>query len=89
MALTCRRFGGASIVVHSEVGSSISLIEETARRIVHDVANEEQRNALPRYDGENWLSKYNHLQILQMPLTFDQLVGTLDYLRGGEQIMYC
>ena len=68
LALTCRRFGTAGD------DGSLSLVEETARRIVHDVANEEQRNALPRYDGYNWLCKYNYLQLLQMPLSLQLLI---------------
>ena len=61
LALTCRRYGVAPLP-ESDDGtcSSLSLIEESAQRIVHDVATEEQRNALP-CDGENWLSKYNYL----------------------------
>ena len=69
LALTCRRYGIGS-------DDNLSLVEETARRIVHDVATEEQKNALPHYGGGNWLSKYNHLQLLKAPLTFDQLVGS-------------
>ena len=74
LALTCRRFGIAPI--SDGDGDSIpSLIEETARRIVHDVATEEQKNALPGYDENNWLCKYNYLLLLRAPITFDQLVG--------------
>ena len=42
--------------------------------------------ALPGYDGgeHNWLSKYNYLQSLRVPLTFDQLVGPIDYLEGEK-----
>ena len=78
LALTCRRFG---------IGDDhiLSLVEETARRIVHDIATEEQKNALPRYDGDNWLSKYNYLlQSLRVPLTFDQLVGPIEYVDGNK-----
>ena len=32
----------------------MSLIDETARRLVQDIGTEEQRNALPDYDGDNW-----------------------------------
>ena len=63
---------------------NLSLIEETARRIVHDIATNEQMNALPNYEGDNWLSKYNYLQLLQMPLTFDQLVGQIEYVEEEE-----
>ena len=83
LALTCRRFGVAP-ARRDEGDSRLSLVEETARRIVHDVATEEQMSALPRYDGYNWLSKYNYLQLLQMPLTFDQLVGQISYVEGNK-----
>ena len=83
LALTCARFGGAPTCDADD--DNLSLIEETARRIVHDVATEEEKNALPRYDGENWLSKYNYLQLLQMPITFDQLVGQqIEYVEGNK-----
>ena len=78
LALTCRRFG---------IGGgddSLSLIDETARRIVQDIATEEQKNAMPRYDGNNWLCKYNYLQSLTVPLTFDQLVGEVEYVEGNK-----
>ena len=78
LALTCRQFGIGD-------DSSLSLVEDTARRIVHDIATEGQRNSLPRYDGENWLSKYNYLQLLQMPLTFDQIAERqIEYVEGNK-----
>ena len=84
LALTCRRFGAAPLS-DSNGDSSLSLVEETARRIVHDIATEEQRNALPGYDGYNWLCKYNYLQSLRKPLTFDQLVGQqIEYVEGNK-----
>ena len=79
LALTCTRFG---------VGggdSSLSLVEETARRIVHDVATEEEMATFPNYDEDNWLSKYNYLQSLRAPLTFDQLLGQqIEYVDGNK-----
>ena len=84
LALTCRRFGAAPLS-DSNGDSSLSLVEETARRLVHDIATEEQRNALPGYDGYNWLFKYNYLQSLRKPLTFDQLVGQqIEYVEGNK-----
>ena len=85
LALTCRRFGITP--QRSDVGSgddSLSLVEETARRIVQDIATEEEKNALPGYDGDNWLSKYNYLQSLRIPLVFDQLVGPIGYVEGNK-----
>ena len=83
LALTCTRFGVAPLPEIDD-GSSLSLVEETARKIVQDISTEEEMAALPRYDGENWLYKYDYLQLLQMPLTFDQLVGTIDYVKGNK-----
>ena len=84
LALTCRRFGAAPLS-DSDGDSSLSLVEETARRLVHDIATEEQRNALPGYDEYNWLFKYNYLQSLRKPLTFDQLVGQhIEYVEGNK-----
>ena len=81
LTLTCTRFGIAGDDDHD----NLSLIEEIARRIVQDISTDEQMRALPCYDGDNWLSKYNYLQLLQMPLTFDQLVGQeIEYVEGNK-----
>ena len=81
LALTCRRFGiGIAPLSDSDGDSSLSLIEETARRIVQDIATDEQMAALPRYDGDNWLSIYHFFRLL----TFDQLVGPIEYVEGNK-----
>ena len=84
LALTCRRFGAPTR--SSEVGDdSLSLIEETARRVVQDLVTEDEMAALPCYDGNNWLSKHHYLQSLRKQLTFDQLVGQqIDYVEGNK-----
>ena len=84
LALTSRRFGIGG-------DSSLSLVEETTRRIVQDIATEEEMAALPDYDegDNNWLSKYNYLQSLRVPLTFDQLVGPIDYVEGNKSRVVC
>ena len=49
LALTCRRFGIAP-TRSSEFGDySLSLIEETARRVVQDIVTEDEMAALPCY----------------------------------------
>ena len=83
LALTCRRFGIAPLP-DSKGDSSLSLVEETACRVVNDIATEEEKNALPGYDEDNWLCKYNYLQSLRVPLTFDQLAESIDYVEGNE-----
>ena len=67
LALTNKRFG---ILNNDE----LSVIKESARIAVKDIATEEQLAALPRYDGESSLADYHYLQLLRAPLTFDQLV---------------
>ena len=83
LALTCRRFGIAPLP-DSKGDSSLSLVEETACRVVNDIATEEEKNALPGYDEDNWLCKYNYLQSLRVPLTFDQVAESIDYVEGNE-----
>ena len=88
MALTCKRFGGtnndtkqnSSDDTNNESHYTWSLMEEAARQIIN--RKEEERNALPRYDGETWLALYNELELLRAPLTFDQLIG------GDEESFY-
>ena len=83
LALTCRRFGIAPLP-DSKGDSSLSLVEETACRVVNDIATEEEKNALPGYDEDNWLCKYNYLQSLRVPLTFDQLAESIVYVEGNK-----
>ena len=53
LALTCRRFGVAQLSSDDRDGdSSLSLIEETAHRVVQNIATEEEMAALPGYDGD-------------------------------------
>ena len=83
LALACRRF--VVRPTSSSGGDSLSLVEETARRVVHDVATEEEMAVLPRYDEDNWLSKYEYLLSLRIPLAFDQLVGQqIEYVEGNK-----
>ena len=82
LALTCRRFCFAPACGDGD--DSLSLIDETARRVVQHIATEQERAALPEYDEDNWLCKYNYLRLLRMPLTFDQLVGPIYYVEGNK-----
>ena len=82
LALTCTRFGITQSRSDAGGNDSLSLVDETARRVVHDVATDDEMAALPCYDGENWLSKYNYLQSSKAPLIFDQLVGRIVYVEG-------
>ena len=67
LALTCQRFG-------SHPDDELSLVEESATILVHEIATEEQLAVLPHYDGESSLADYHYLQLLRAPLVFDQLV---------------
>ena len=69
LALTCKRFG----VLFDTVDDSI--IKESARIAVQDIATEEELATLPYYDGENALTNYHYLQFMRGPLMFDQLVN--------------
>ena len=79
LAVTCKRFGIAS-------GSRSSLIEESTRIAIHDIATEEQLAALPHYNGENSLADYHYLQLLRAPLAFDQLIGVHLLIGGIEYV---
>jgi len=79
LALTCKRFS----VSNSD--DKISLIEESARIAIHDIATEEQLAALPHYDGESLLADYHYLQFMRQALTFDQLVGDVDYVNREDR----
>ena len=84
LALTSKRFG-----ISSE-GGEISLIEESAHIAVNEIATEEQLAALPHYEGESSLADYHYLQLIREPLTFDQLVGGVDYVNTNDKscVMY-
>jgi len=70
LALTCKKFG-----ISSE-DDKLSLIEESARLMVQEIATEEELITLPYYNGENSLANYHYLQFMRGPLGFDQLVDT-------------
>ena len=71
LALTCRRFGSAPI--NDDNNEEPSLIEESTRIAIQDIATQEQLATLPFYNGTNSLEEYHYLQFLRGPLTFDQL----------------
>ena len=78
LALTCKRFGISD-------DDKLSVIKMSTDIIVHDIATEEQLAALPHYDGESSLADYHYLQLLRAPLTFDQLVGSVEYVNSGDK----
>ena len=83
LALTCRRFGIAQLP-DSECDSSLSLVEETARRVVQDIATEEEMAAMPAYDRDNWLCKYNFLLSVRFLLHLISLLGQLIMWMGTK-----
>ena len=83
LALTCRRFGSAPIA--DDNNEVPSLVEESARIAIQDIATEAELAALPFYDGTNALEEYHYLQFLRGPLTFDQLVGGAEYVNSGDK----
>ena len=71
LALTCKRFGMAA-----ESNDSLSLIEETSRRIVQDISTEER----PKIEGESWLANYHYLRSV---VIFDHLLHA-EYEEGNR-----
>ena len=61
-----------------------SIIEESTRIAIRDIATEEQLATLPYYNGENSLAQYHHLQFIREPLSFDQLVDA-EYVNIGDK----
>ena len=89
LALTCSRFGGTREKQNSSDYNPFtwSLMEEAARQIINS-AKEEERNTLPRYNAESWLSVNSELELLRSPLAFDTLFGDdLDYVDGDKTRM--
>jgi len=80
LALTCTRFG-----ISNTNDNDDSIIKESTRIAVQDIATEEQLAALPHYEGENSLADYHYLQLMREPLTFDQLVGHIEYVDSGDK----
>jgi len=80
LALTCKRFGVAAESDDnvSISDDSLSLIEETARRIVQDVTTEER----PRNGGESWLANYHYLQSV---VNFDQMHVNIEYVNNIDK----
>ena len=86
LAVTCKRLGSAS-------NDKPSLIEESVRIAIQDIATEEELATLPYYNGENSLANYHYLQFMKGPLTFDQLLGAefcnclqQQYTKSGEAL---
>ena len=77
LGLTCKRFGVSNT-------DDNSIIKESASVAIKNIASQEQLAALPHHDGENSLANYHYLQLLQAPLTFDQLVDT-DYVDTDDK----
>ncbi|EJK64963.1 hypothetical protein THAOC_14245 [Thalassiosira oceanica] len=74
---TCKALGSAN-------DDGLSTVEEAAMR-VYESASGEEKEVLPRYEGESWIELYHHLLMLRARLTFDQLVGRHVEYRGGDK----
>ena len=66
---SCRSFGTI------EDGQQRSLANEAARESFDRAATEEERNTLPRYGDESYVSLLRQLYLLRAPLKFEQLIG--------------
>ena len=71
LSLTCKAMGGKR-PSHGQDG--LSLVEEAARLQI-DAASDDEKAALPKFEGESWVELYRHLLMLRSELTFDQLIG--------------
>ena len=69
LSLTCKALGGKR-----PSHGGLSLVEEGAKRLI-DSASDEEKAALPKFEGESWVELYRHLLMLRSKLTFDQLIG--------------
>jgi len=78
LALTCTRFGVSNT-------NDDSIIEKSASITVKNIATEEQLAALPHYNGDSTLADYHYLQLLKEPLTFDQLIGAVEYVNEEDK----
>lgn len=77
LALTNKKFGKSN-------NDNPSLFEESIRIAVHDIATEEQLAAL-HYNGDTILADYHYLQLMRKPLSFDQLVGDIEYVNSEDK----
>jgi len=84
LAFTCKRFGDKNGTdreentreVRQRTESIISLMEVTARTVLHNKWTDEEKNALPRRGDESWIGIYQEfLLMFRLPLQFDKLVG--------------
>jgi len=75
LALANKRFG-----ISDNNDDDISIIEESTRIAIQDIATEEELATLPYYNGENSLADYHYLQFMRGPLTFDQLDIGAEYV---------
>ena len=77
LSLTCKALGGKR-----PSHGGLSLVEEAARRLI-DGASDDEKAALPRFEGESWVELYRHFLMLRSRLTFDQLIGSnLEHCEG-------
>ena len=78
LSRTCSRFGG------KRGGIELSLAEASARSALATMTTEE-RNALPRYDGETLTCLLKELEVHRSPLFFDQLIGKNIFHQGDSR----
>ena len=79
LALTSKRFSVSNNT------NDVSIIEESARIAIREIATEDELATLPYYNGENLLADYHYLQLLRAPLAFDQLVEGAEYVNKADK----
>jgi len=73
LALTCKRFGVSNT-------NDDSIIKESVRIAIKEIASEDQLLTLSKYKGVNSLADYDYVQFLRGPLTFDRLAEGSEYV---------
>ena len=78
LSLTCKALGGKR-----PSHGGLSLVEEAARRLI-DGASDDEKAALPKFEGESWVELYRHFLMLRSRLKFDQLIGGIEHCDGED-----
>ena len=104
LALTCKKFGDKNGTDNKKRSAareestrevrqrteSISLMEVSARTVLHAKWTSEERNALPRRGDESWIGLYQeYLMIFRLPLQFDKLIGECNYVDSTDKTKVC
>ena len=70
---------------------SISLMEVSARTVLHSKWTDDEKSSLPRQGDESWIGLYQEfLKLFRFPLQFDKLAGgCMKYVEGSNKTTVC